>query len=114
MDGTPGRPRQAESPFSFEARSERVARRRQSPTQPVCPSCGDRVGIDEIDLIARRVTYGCTVCGVAWTTPFPAEDEAQLHAGHEGALDRMSHFDEADRRRVMVRLLCGLVALGEE
>ena len=115
---------------AIQPRRGRRARRRwhrqrsagaKQPVQrgiPPCPSCGERAEVDEIDLIVGFITFTCEGCQIAWTEPTEVEGltprAEMIDWSHHAELSRFDDLEGPIRNRVLVRVLCGLVALEDE
>lgn len=84
---------------------------------PTCGTCGERGDVDEIDLIIGHVTIVCTSCGLAWTEVFAGGMRASIGTSavrRDADFAHYEHLPRPERASVMVRVLCGLVALEDE
>ena len=89
---------------------------------PTCESCDERGEVDEIDLVAGHVTIVCARCDLSWTEAFEGGVRTSIGMSvvarsAESRRADFSHFEHLERTAqatLMVRVLCGLVALEDE
>ncbi len=84
---------------------------------PICGACGERGEADEIDLVFGLITMVCSRCPIAWTEVFaggmrPPVETSLITQGAD--FSEYQHLDGTHRLGVMVRVLCGLVALEDD
>ncbi len=84
---------------------------------PTCGACGERGEVDEIDLVFGLITMICSRCTISWTEVFaggmrPPVETPLIMQGAD--FSEYQHLDGTRRLGVMVRVLCGLVALEDE
>ncbi len=84
---------------------------------PTCGTCGERGEVGEIDLVVGHITMVCSRCTVSWTEVFAGGMRASVKTPviTQGAdFWEYEHLAGSERASVMVRVLCGLVALEDE
>ena len=84
---------------------------------PTCTECDERGEVEEIDLVLGHVTIVCACCGLSWTEVFEGGVRASVRmsvAGRRTDFTHYEHLEEQEQATVMVRVLCGLVALEDE